>query len=452
MTVMLRRGRWLVLSCCLLAGCTQSPGGASRSAFPDALPAAGRLNPFAPFARGRASEGSNRVQHVVILIQENQSFDHLFRGFPGANAATTGTIHTGATVPLTPQALGADTDTGHIFEDFVADYDAGKLDGFDMNTDGPKPNLLAYTYIRRSDIRPYFQLAKDYVLADNLFTSQLDGSFEGHQYLIAAQAGHGVNPPMGKWGCDGTENYLPTLDADRSIGPFELPCFTYTTLGDELDQAGLSWRFYAPYVTQQGNGGSWSAYQAISQIYFGPDWTQDVISPQTQILTDIPNGFLADVTWVVPDNQDSDHPGSHGKGGPSWIASVVNAIGESQFWDSTTIFLIWDDWGGEYDHVSPPYMDYDGDGFRVPMICISPYAYEGNVNHTQLESTSILKYVEDTFNLPTLTAADARADSAADGCINPSRHKPRAFTPIQADFSREHFLHEKPSGVPPDDS
>lgn len=440
----------VAFACLTISACAGS-GQGSYLASSASLGAPNHYASALPFGL-RNHGGSNPITHVVIIIQENESFDHLFNGYPGANTAQSGLIHTGATVPLTKLALGAATNTGHIFEDFLADYDAGKLDGFDLNTQGPKPDLLAYTYIDPNDIKPYYTLAGQYVLADNFFTSHVDGSFVSHQYLIAAQSADAVNLPNGKWGCEATGVYVPTMTQQRTIGPFETPCFTYKTLADELDAAGLSWHFYAPLVTQQSNGGQWSAYQAVSQIYHGPDWSKDVISPETQILTDIPNGILSNVTWVVPDLQNSDHPGSNGKGGPDWVASIVNAIGQSSFWDSTMIFVTWDEWGGEYDHVPPPYEDFDGDGFRVPLLCISPYAYTGVVNHNQLEASGIVRYVENTFGLATLAAADARAKPADYGCTNPSQSTPRSFSTIGTSFKRDHFIHEKPSGQPPDDS
>ena len=401
----------------------------------------------------RKNGSSSPIQHVVIMIQENQSFDHLFNGYKGANTQSFGLTHTGATVPLAEQHLGAGPNTNHYAMDFLIEYDGGKMDGFDLNTASQLvPYLGAYHYVNPADIKPYYAMAQQFVLSDNYFTSHIDASFVGHQYLVAAQANHAVNIPSEAWGCDDSSgnDFVTTLNSDRTVGPVESPCFTYKTLADELNAAGLTWHFYAPAITDPG--GEWSALQASNQIYNGPDWKLDVISPETQILSDVSNGILSNVTWVTPDRLNSDHPGSESMTGPSWIASVVNAIGQSQFWDSTAIFITWDEWGGEYDHVPPPYMDYDGDGFRVPLLCISPYAYKGVVNHTQLESASVPRFVENTFGLSTLAAADARAKPADSGCTNPSQSVPRAFTPITSEYDRNYFLHvQKRSTLPPDD-
>ena len=189
----------------------------------------------------------------------------------------------------------------------MIDYDNGKMDGFDLNSAMPGPNLLAYTYINPNQIKPYYAMAQQYVLADDFFTSHIDASFTAHQYIIAGQAGGAVNLPTHAWGCEGLPNdFVPTLRSDRSVGASESPCFTYKTLGDELDAAGLSWRFYAPHI--QDPGGSWSSFQAVNEVFNGPEWKTNVISPETTILDDVPHGTLANVTWVVPNNNNSDHP------------------------------------------------------------------------------------------------------------------------------------------------
>ena len=112
----------------------------------------------------------------------------------------------------------------------------------------------------------------------------------------------------------------------------------------------------------------------MRHIYYGPDWTKDVISPNWNFITDVRAGKLANFTWITPVCDDSDHVNCPGGYGPSWVAALVNTVGKSKFWDSTAIFVQWDDWGGTYDHVPPPYEDYDGLGFRVPLLVISPYA------------------------------------------------------------------------------
>ena len=125
-------------------------------------------------------------------------------------------------------------------------------------------------------------------------------------------------------------------------------------------------------------------------------------------------------------------PGMEAGGGPAWVASVVNAIGESPYWRSTAIFIMWDDWGGWFDPVAPVYEDYDGLGFRVPLIIVSPYAKKGYVTHVQYETASVLRFIEDNFGLGRLAASDARANDPAGDAF---RLQPAA-APVRPDRGR----------------
>jgi len=178
---------------------------------------------------------------------------------------------------------------------------------------------------------------------------------------------------------------------------------------------------------------------------------------QTQILTDISNNQLRQVSWVIPNGQASDHAQSNDGSGPSWVASVVNAIGNSAYWSNTVIFVTWDDWGGWYDHVPPPQVLVNcaqwgcgyAYGFRVPLIVISPYAKAGYISHTPHDFGSILKFIEQTFNLPSLGVADAPADNLAD-CFN-FNQTPLTFQTIPAPLDAAHFLDDKRPPTDPDD-
>ena len=202
----------------------------------------------------------------------------------------------------------------------------------------------------------------------------------------------------------------------------------------------------------------WEPYEAIKYVRDGPDWNRNIIVPQTTILTDPSDGNLASVSWVSPSVEDSDHPASKSDAGPSWVASIVNAVGESSYWDSSAIVVLWDDWGGWYDNAPPPQLDYRGLGIRVPCLIISPYARKGPsgagyVSHTQYEYGSILKFIEEAFDLPYLGAtrdgySDERSTSIDDAFD--FTQKPRPFTPFGTKYSRSRFLHEPPSNKPVD--
>jgi phospholipase C len=228
-------------------------------------------------------------------------------------------------------------------------------------------------------------------------------------------------------------------------------------MADLLDAKGVTWRYYAPGITTTNNGIQtyasgfvWSAYQAIRHIIFGPDWNANVISPNTKVLTDIANGQLAQVTWITPAASYSDHAGAGLIAeGPDWVASITNAIGASPFWNSTAIFITWDDWGGWYDHVNPPQVDNMGLGFRVPLIIVSPFARAGYISHVPHEFSSFLKYTEEVFNLPSLGTRDVMADDFAD-CFNYSQ-TPQPYNKVPVVFSADHFITSKDSSAPDDD-
>ncbi len=183
----------------------------------------------------------------------------------------------------------------------------------------------------------------------------------------------------------------------------------------------------------------------------GPDWTNNVVLQPTQVLTDIANGQLPAVSWVIPDGKASDHPLGNDGSGPSWVASVVNAIGNSQYWSHTAIFITWDDWGGWYDHVAPTVINSYEYGFRVPLIVVSPYAKPGYVSHVTHDFGSILRYIEANFGLASLGYADALAlaDNFSD-CFD-YKQTPLAFQPVSAQFDASHFLSDKSPAVDPDD-
>lgn len=403
---------------------------------------------------------SGKIKHIVFIVQENRSFDNLFQGYPGADTASTGKTSSGKTVTLATMSLRTVLVIDHSAQAmFESCNGTGKLpgtkcrmNGFNKETVPPlSPPNAQYVYVPHNESKPYFDMAREGVLADRMFPSQLDFSFVAHQYAIAAQAQSSVNAPIGPWGCSGGKpDTVATITKNRNPnGPPEQACFDYQTLGDELDQAKLPWRFYTSEIGSPGQGSLWSAYGAVRHIYHGPDWKTDMVTPQKRFLRDVAAGKLATFTWITPICSNSDHSECGGGYGPSWVAAVVNQIGESEFWNSTAIFIMWDDWGGFYDHVPPPFRDYDGLGFRVPLVILSPYAKQGYISHVQYETASVLRFAEDTFGLDHLAAADTRATSPAADCFDFGQ-KPRAFVPIRAPYGRGFFLHQAPDYRIPD--
>ena len=442
-----------------------------RSTMPRDLSAAGALLALVLVGNGRASAATpfppRAIQHIVFVVQENRSVDNLFNGFPGADTVRVGRRHDGSAVALHEVGLDEPTDVDHARDSFLNAYDHGRADGFDLN--GTQPSVkngdFAYAYVPPAEVDTYWTLARRYTFADRTFESVGGPSFAAHQYLLAGQSGRVVSNPSlleGSafyWGCDSPPGTRVSEAGPRgqADGPKIFPCFSYHTLADSLDAAGRSWRDYGPRPSDVGV--VWTAFDAIRQIRFGSDWQTNIIAPETRFLSDVRAGVLADVTWVTPDFASSDHPQyglkqhrvARGQRdlGPEWVANVVNAVGRSRFWSTTAIVVVWDDWGGWYDHVPPPQLDDLGLGFRVPMIVISPYAKRGYVSHVQHEFGSLLKFAEEVFALPSLGTTDVRADDLAD-CFD-FRQRLRPLVQVATKLSLEDFLNLQPSAVAPDD-
>jgi phospholipase C len=432
-----------------LAAC----GGNGGLGSPSGPPLAGAAHTRALLGL-RPLSSSGKIQHVVIIIQENRSFDNLFQGFPGADTKPYGYDSNGNKVTLNPIGLETTWDIDHSSNSFFeACNGKGKYPGTKCRMNGfnkeyvgcgscpyPEPQ---YAYVPHTETAPYFAMGQQYVVADRMFASNFDASsFISHQYIISGEAGKSaVNYPDSTWGCDGgPSDTIGTVNKQRQVGgPNQQVCWDDQTLGDEADAAGVSWGFYTE--TTGGDGGFWNAYQAIRHIRYGNDWKNNMRIPQQQFFTDVQNGNLPAISWVIPTWENSDHAGSGSNTGPSWVTSLVNAVGQSQYWNSTAIFVFWDDYGGWYDHVPPKKVDYDGLGMRLPMLIISPYAKQGFVSHVPYEHGSILKFTEDQFGLGRLTASDTRANSPAADCFDFSK-PPRSFTPFKAPHDRAFFMHQ----------
>jgi phospholipase C len=444
----------------------------------------------APLSRALPQSGSpsQYITHVVVIIQENRSFENFFAGYPGANApmsgcaipeansrreisrqaAHGGTIlgcpHGDISVALKPITFDS-VDLGHEWQSAQVSWDNGRMDGFSKFccNGGAYP---AYSYVKRSLIKPYWDIARQYVLADEMFPTEWGGSFTGHLTLIAGtddisqlpSEAEIDNPQAKPYDCDsppGTKSSYVTSERKLKIGKGPFPCFDqWNSIAEVLDDAGVSWKYYA---NKKLDAGIWEPFEAMTYVRYGHDWKTDIIAPQTKILTDPGKGNLASVSFVTPSFPDSDHPPLHRQDGsdrgPSWVASVINAIGESSYWDSSAIVVVWDDWGGWYDNSKPPQLDYRGLAFRVPCLIISPYAKMGYVDSTQYEFASVLKFIEKVYGTGSIGPAsegytDQRARSL-DAAFDFSQ-PPRPFSPIPTKYPLSYFLHEPPSNEPVD--
>jgi phospholipase C len=421
----------VALAVFLLAACTQanvsrpsvSPFTPSPVETPTPPPAAG------PSHAEVVAMARRKIKHVVFLVKENRTFDTLFGTYPGADGATSGVTCDGKTISL---AHASDDSPGasHSFTDGITAIDGGKMDCFNELTDGHE--FQGYVQYHREQIPNYWSYARHFTLADHFFSSIYGPTLVEHLAVVAAgtdrfvdnQRPTQIGSGTGGGYCDDPLERLTSFekltpaevqdafDLEENSRAVELrskywterwPCVDFKTLPDELQQNGISWKYYsspAPFF---------DIMRMIRHVRFGPMWS-NVVS-ETTFVPDVRNGRLPDVSWLIPPVAESDHPGYNGLcPGENWTVETLNAIMQSPEWKSTVVVLTWDDFGGFYDHVPPPHVDLYGLGPRVPAIVISPWSKSGYIDSQTMEFASVLKLIETVFRLPTLTERDANAN------------------------------------------
>jgi len=355
------------------------------------------------------------IKHVVFLIKENHSFDSMFARFPGADGTKTARVGN-KTIPLGYTEYPSTPDVVHSRDTIVQSINHGKMNQFYL---APRAVVNGHDYVdtayTKSDIPNYWSYAKHFTLADHFFSTVAAGSFPNHLVTITSTSLNIDGDPVESsynprsWGCDGH----PGTVVDKVVNGVHSevpPCFDAVTLAQEAQEHGISWRYYAAprgYI-----GYIWSTLDSIRNIRYSNLWPTHVL-PEMQFASDVAKGHLAQITWLTPDIVVSDHPPVSECSSENWTVEQINAIMRSKFWKSTLIVLTWDDSGGFYDHVPPP---TDGPlyfGPRVPAIFISPYARSHYIDHTMYSFDSVLKYIEDQFHLPHMSAMDASANSIA---------------------------------------
>ncbi len=374
-----------------------------------------QVNATPEFATGFAN-----IQHIVFIIKENRTFDNLFGTYPGANGATTATISTGEVIPLGHTSDRVARDMDHSWHGSFIATDYGRMDGFDLIQQANiNDDYLSLTQHTQSDMPNYWSYAENFVLADSMFSSLHGPSFPNHLYTVAAQSGGvATNPYDGdatiSWGCDAPSSRLvDVLDTSGNLTEV-FPCFDLYTLADSLQNSGISWKYYSP--AQYQDGYEWNALNSINQIRNNASvWNATNIPNTTQFVTDAQNGQLPSVSWLVGPGPTSEHPTASICASENWTVQQINAVMQGPEWNSTAIFLTWDDFGGFYDHVPPPSAEDEyGLGLRVPLLIISPYALAGYISNTQYEPASLLRFVEERFGLAALSTRDANANDTLD--------------------------------------
>ena len=440
----------------------KSSGGGTPVASGTSTPGTGGPSGGRPTVNGN----KNPIKHIVFLVKENRTFDNLFGKYPGADGATDGKGLTSdaskqVDIPLTPGIDEQPHDITHGFVSGILSIDGGKMDGFNTILDGSDKSGYS-VFSRDCTVSPssaadakkpgsgcipnYYKYADRFALLDHFFSSMYGPTTPEHLYTIAAQDNGIVDNPQNintadgvPTMCDDPSETAPAFDManltpaqvkeikgyeDAVRDPGNYPgyvfkisafwhqqrmCFNIPIITDELDHAGISWRYYT-------EGGIYDAMQAIDHVWNGKD-KQYVKSPE-QFITDIQDHKLPAVSWLNPPASYNEHPGANVSvcAGENWTIQHINAIMHSEYWKSTAIIVVWDDFGGFYDHEPPPHYDVLGLGPRVPALVISPWTREGSgpqggvVDDTVYEFSSVLAFIEDTFHLQPMTQRDKTAD------------------------------------------
>ena len=395
----------------------------SLSARKPAPRAVGRAAHAAPAAQAAGqAQGMNKIEHIIWIIQENRTYDNYFGTYPGADG-----FHPGICSPVLPGSSKCikpfhikvpmpACDLSHEWNVAHAAYDHGTMDGFVWAEGSP------YTmgYLDQRDIPNYWNYARHYTLADRFFSSLNGPSMPNHVYTVAASSGGLITNV-----CSQDHELEALQDAmDDPDG------FSFAAIVDRFASQGVTWKYYVetpehvpdapdpchvrhPAPTQLG---LWNPLPGFKTIRDNPKLMARLVN-QTEYFRDLKQGTLPQVSWLIPDFQDSEHPPESLAQGMWYVTRIVNALMESPYWKNTVIFLSWDDYGGFFDHVPPPEVDAYGYGPRVPNIVISPYAKPDFVSHYTYDLTSVLKFIEVRWHLKHLTPRDGRANDMAD-CFN----------------------------------
>ena len=370
----------------------------------------------------KLSQFDSKVSHIVFLLQENHAYDNFYGTYcqvSGKYCPSVGNgIPTGTCVPYYPTNLSRGcakpfpfTAQGLTIPDLPHDwrsthlaYNGGAMNNF-YTAEANHNNTFGY--YNATTIPVYWDLAEEYGLGDNFYSPAASYSLPNHWFAVAGAApniSYTVKTEVAGTSVKDLHTYLNQSNATPAIE-------------DRLNHSKVSWKYYdfalgnytwstvpAPNSPAYSY---WNPMAAREQSYtWGP---RKHFVPRNDFFTDAKNGSLPNISWVIPTPPESDHPSENLSTGESWVASVVDAIEASPEWNSTVLFISWDEYGGFYDHVPPPILDTRGDGFRVPVVVVGPYVTQGVINHQQLDFDSILHLMENRFHLKCLSNRDCNA-------------------------------------------
>jgi phospholipase C len=415
-----------VLAAGMLAACTSSPSSTVERV------------PGGPTGSYIVPPGIHKIKHVIIVMQENRSFDSYFGTYPGAdgipmkNGVPTVCVPNPAGGCVRPYHDTADINGGgpHGEANAIADVDGGKMDGFiTQATDARKGCLNPYDpactasakpdvmgYHTAAEIPNYWTYAKDFVLDDHMFEPVKSWSLPDHLYMVSAWSARCKNrSPMSCYndiiGPYGGEQFDAAVDQELRTGQTTID-LAWTDITWLLFIHHVSWHYFvqkgvqpdcaddsaetcAPVKQSASTPGIWNPLPLFGDVQ-ADHQLKDILDLR-YYFTEAKAGTLPAVSWITPSGPDSEHPPSSVHQGQAYTTAIINAAMKSPDWNSTAIFLSWDDWGGFYDNVVPPAVDQNGYGLRVPSLVISPYAKHGFIDHQTLSSDAYLKFIEDDF-------------------------------------------------------
>jgi phospholipase C len=428
----------LILLALLLTACAQpqaslkASGAGSVTTSPQAVPGTPTGIPVS--GHGSAASDISKIKHIIIIMQENRSFDTYFGTFPGANGLPRKNGKFTICVPdpkagdcVYPFHDPVDKNYGgpHGVSAAKEDINNGKMNGFIGVAENGKagcitpddPDCVKGTtdvmgYHDAREIPNYWAYAQNFVLQDNLFEPNSSWSLPAHLYMVSEWSAICLKEgdPMSCINALQNPGFPPDF-VPKGQPPRPAPDYAWTDLTYLLFKSNISWKYYVQTGGQPDCADDAASCPSVPQNAKTPGiWNPlpffDTVKQDNQLanITDSTNffkdakaGTLPEVSWVTPSQADSEHPIGLVRAGQAWVTSLVNAVMQSPDWDSSAIFLSWDVWGGFYDHVVPPKVDQNGYGLRVPGIVISPYAKMGYIDHQQLSHDAYNKFIEDVF-------------------------------------------------------
>jgi phospholipase C len=406
------KSSWIPMGIAVLTFILVSPAGISISKLPP--PTLG--SDGAPNVQMVWGPASTHLKHVITVVMENRDYDNYFAEYclvlgpyckSTGNGIPAGTcvlkippnVTQGCVSPYNFTAHQFTTiDIPHDWRSGVVAWDRGAMDGFYL---AEGSNTLPFGHYNGSTLPIYWDMAEQYATSDNLFAANLSYSLPNHWYLVAGAAPNISEASYLKSSTDKTL-YLNQSDETR-------------TIQDVLNRTTVTWKYYdyglpSRYAAIQNGGVAydyWNPMAAKSESYSLAYLSH--FAARADFLTDLANGTLPQISWLVPAANASDHPGYNVTGGESWVAQLVDAVEASPDWNSTAIFVVWDDYGGFYDHVPPPRVLSTLLSFRSPILVISPYAKEDYISHQFMDFFSLLRFEEWQFGLSCITPLDCTA-------------------------------------------